>query len=85
MEITTFIMSNGLFKFTQTSFGLLNSGAHCNRVARDVEEQAGEGCKFYVDDTLASSQTVEEHMQLLRRIFQSYIDHGLLVNLKKIS
>ena len=36
-----------------------------------------------MDDTIASSKTFEEHLHLLRRIFQSYRDHGLLVNLKK--
>ena len=41
------------------------------------------GCKFYVDDTLAASKTFEEHMQLLRRIFQSYRDYGLLISPKK--
>ena len=62
---------------------LLNAGARYNRVAHDAEEQAGLGCKFYMDDTLGSSKTFKEHLQLLRRIFQSYRDHGLLIKLKK--
>ena len=48
-----------------------------------MEEQAGPGCKFYVDDTLAASKTFKEHVQLLRKIFQSYWDHGLLISPKK--
>ena len=36
-----------------------------------------------MDDTLGSSKTFKEHLQLLRRIFQSYRDHGLLIKLKK--
>ena len=62
---------------------LLNAGARYNRVAHDAEEQAGLVCKFYMDDTLGSSKTFKEHLQLLRRIFQSYRDHGLLIKLKK--
>ena len=72
-------MPYGLFKFTQLSFSTCY-----NRVNRDTEEQADKGCKLCVDDTQASSWTVEEHLQLLRRIFKSYRNHGLLINPKKM-
>ena len=83
MEVTAFISPYGLYEFTRTSFGLLNAGARYNRVARDAEEQAGQGCRFYVDDTFAASKNFEDHLQLLRRIFRSYRSHGLLISPKK--
>lgn len=39
-------------EFTQTAFGLLNSRARYNWVARDLEQEAGKGCSNYVYDTL---------------------------------
>ena len=45
-------------------------------------KQAGEGCKFYINNTLASSW-IEEYLELLGRIFQACKDLGLLINTKK--
>ena len=57
MDIMAIIRPHGLYEFTWTSFGLLNMVARYNRDLRDLEEQAGEGSRFYVYDTLAISKT----------------------------
>ena len=67
-------------ELNRTAFSLLNAGARYNRVAHDAEVEAGDGCQNYVDDTLGKSKDKEEHLDLLRRIFQSYCSHGLLIH-----
>ena len=79
-EYMAFLTPMGLFEFNRTAFGLLNAGARYNRVAHDAEVEAGDGCQNYVDDTLGRSKDEEEHLDLLRRIFQSYRLHSLLIH-----
>merc|ERR1711973_481748 len=83
-KFTAFITPWGLFQFKKTPFGLLNAGAAFNKVAEAVRQQVDRPTyNVYVDDSLAATKTVDEHLELLRRILQACRDHGLLLSPSK--
>merc|ERR1711973_16067 len=83
-KFTAFITPYGLFQFKKTPFGLLNAGAALNKVAEAVRQQVDRPeYSVYVDDSLAATKTVDEHLELLRRILQACKDHGLLLSPSK--
>ena len=59
-EYTAFCTLLGLFDNTCMVFRLWNAGTRYNRAAKDTEEDAGEGCKNYVDNTLAKLSSKED-------------------------
>merc|ERR1711973_683380 len=80
-KFTAFITPYGLFQFKKKTFGLLNAGAAFNKVAEAVRQQVDRPLySVYVDDSLAATKTVDEHLELLRRILQACKDHGLLLS-----
>ena len=85
-KFTAFVTPFGLFQFKKTPFGLLNAGAAFNKVAEAVRQQVDRPTySVYVDDSLAATKTLDEHLELLRRILQAYQDHGLLLSPSKMN
>merc|ERR1711973_187282 len=83
-KFTAFVTPFGLYQFKKTPFGLLNAGAAFNKVAEAVREQVDSPTySVYVDDSLAATKTVDEHLEFLRRILQACRDHGLLLSPSK--
>ena len=70
---TAFITHSGLYEFNVMPFGLCNAPATFQRLMQKV--LAGLGgveafCSVFIDDVLVFSDTMDEHIEHLRQIFQ---------------
>lgn len=69
----------GLFEFPFMTFGLRNAGQTFQRFIDEVVRGL-DFCYPYVDDILVFSQSLEEHIQHLRLLFQRLRDYGVVIN-----
>lgn len=72
----------GLFEFTHMTFGLCNAGQTFQRFIHEVLR----GLDFvfvYIDDICIASNSIDEHKQHLRTIFERFREYGLMINLSK--
>ena len=81
---TAFISKHGLYEFTSTLFGMINSGATFQRVM----ELALKGlqwhiCIIYIDDCIIFSTTFDEHIERLKLVFQRLREANLKLKPKK--
>ena len=81
---TAFVSRHGLYEFTSTPFGMINSGATFQRVM----ELAMKGlnwqiCIIYIDDCIIFSSTFDEHIERLRLVFQRFRQANLKLKAKK--
>ncbi len=81
-EKTAFITHWGLFEFCVMPFGLTNAPAVFQRLMQKVLSDLKTGCgkecvAVYVDDVLVFSETLEEHLEHLRRVFERLRKAGL--------
>ena len=81
---TAFVSRHGLYEFTSTPFGMINSGATFQRVM----ELAMKGlnwqiCIIYIDDCIIFSSTFDEHIKRLWLVFQRFREANLKLKPKK--
>ena len=81
---TAFVSRHGLYEFTSTPFGMINSGATFQRVM----ELAMKGlnwqiCIIYIDDCIIFSSTFDDHIERLRLVFQRFRMASLKLKPKK--
>lgn len=77
-EISAFITPFGLFSYTVMNFGLQNASATFQRLMNMVV--AGlEGCAVYLGDVVIYSDTWEEHLSQIRKLFDRLSDALLTV------
>ena len=70
MEKTTFITPWGTFYYKVMSFGLKNTGATYQRATVTLfHDMIHKEIEVYVDDMIAKSQTEEEHLVHLEKLF----------------
>lgn len=72
----------GLFKFLCMPFGLRNAAQSFQRFMDEVFH----GLTFsytYINDTLVTSVSPEEHLRHLRLVFERLEEHGILINVNK--
>ena len=82
IERTAFITPEGVFEFLKIPFGLRNSAASFNRLMRMVLGNLdGVGC--FVDDVCIFTDTWEEHISLMRKVFSRLRQAGLTIRLSK--
>ena len=72
----------GLYLFPRTPFGLKNAGQDFQRL---MDEILGEIPRVfvYIDDILVASETPQQHLSDLKRVFTILAENGLVVNRKK--
>src|SRR5690606_5989388 len=84
IEKTAFICSEGLFEFVVMPFGLCNAPATFQRmvdeVLADLDWTAGQG---YIDDVICGSDTFEDHLNDLQRLFDRLIEWELSARMSK--
>ncbi len=85
-EKTAFVTRDGLYEFRAMPFGLCNAPATFQRVMQSA--LAGLGgedpfCSVYIDDVIVYSQTVEEHIRHLGKIFNRLQLIGLKLDPRK--
>ena len=84
MEKTTFITQWGTFCYKVMPFGLKNVGEtyQCAMVAL-FQDMIYHEIKVYVDDMIARSQTKEEHLDHLQKLFDRLKIYKLRLNPNK--
>ena len=83
-EKTAFIVENNLYEFNRMSFGLCNAPATFQRlmnyVLRDV---LGKSALVYLDDVIIFSESYEQHLMDIRKVFSLLQRANLKLKLKK--
>ena len=72
----------GLFVFDRTPFGLKNAGQDFQRMMDEIMADIPH-VFVYIDDILIASTTPDEHLDDLKRVFDSLDANGLVVNKAK--
>ena len=82
--LTAFITYLGLYEFKRMPFGLKNAGATYSRLAQKVKDGIQvEGVEAYLDNVLCHSRDADEHLKVLRHVFQAHKEHGIVLKAKK--
>ena len=83
-EKTTFTTPWGTFMYVKMPFGLMNAGAIFQR-EMDISfvDELGRFIVIYLDDVTVYSQSSEEHLQHLRRMFEKCKKFGISLNPNK--
>ena len=74
-QFTAFTSTRGKFNWTRAPFGLVNSGPIlCKLLAQalDLEPSLYPYTCVYVDDLILFSASLEDHMELLRKLFSAF-------------
>ena len=81
---TAFITARGLYEFLVMPFGLCNAPSTFQRMMDQViEPQYRSFVQTYIDDILIYSDTFEQHLQHIEKVFDLFIKHKLTVKLSK--
>ena len=84
MEKTTFVTHWGTFCYKFTSFGLKNTGETYQRVVVDLfHDMIHYEIEVYVDDMISRSQTEEERLNHLYKLFERLKKYKLRLNPNK--
>lgn len=84
-EFTAFtIPGRGLFQFKRMPFGLTNAPATWQRLIDEVLQADLEPFVFvYLDDVIVISESFEQHLEILQKIFDRLFKAGLTLNRDK--
>lgn len=87
IKYTAFITPFGLFEYLKMPFGLMNAPRVFQRyLTRIFEPLIREGkILLYLDDILIASETIEEHIDVLREVFEIARDNDLQFRVDKCS
>ena len=81
MEKTTFVTQWGTFCYKVMPFGLKNAGATYQHAMVDLfHDMIHHENEVYVDDMIARSQTEEEHLGHLQKLFVRLKEYKLRLN-----
>ena len=82
--LTAFATAIGLWQFARMPFGLKNSGAaYCRLVQKLVDMLGEEGVLAYLDDLLLHTSDPDNHLRLLKLVFQAHRESGIKLNAEK--
>ncbi len=83
-DITAFVTPWGLYQFNVMPFGLTNVSATFQRLMNYVlHDYLNDFVVIYLDDILVCSDTFEEHLAHLRKVFIKLREVNLVIKLKK--
>lgn len=74
---------NGLFEFVRCPYGLKTAGNTWQRLIDGVLRELFAFLYVFVDDIVVFSETKEQHLEHLRRVFQKLSDAELKININK--
>ena len=80
---TAFVCDFGKFEFTRASFGIATSPDFLKDLMNKLFFGFGSFCVIYVEDLLIFSDSLEQHLEHLERIFAKFRTSNLKVKLSK--
>jgi len=81
---TAFTVNNTKYEFNVVPFGLQSSPTFFARVVNNVlYDLLGDRCMAYLDDIVIYTKTKEEHLQVLERVLNRLVEHGIKLKLSK--
>ena len=84
MEKTTFVTQWGTFCYKVMPFGLKNAGATYQRAMVSLfHDMIHHEIEVYIDDMIAKSQTEQEHIDHLKKLFERLKKYKLRLNPNK--
>lgn len=87
VKYTSFITPLGQFEYLKMPFGLKTAPAKFQRFVNTVLEEllrSGD-VVVYLDDILITSETIEKHLDILKKVFRLLVDNKLELRLDKCS
>nr|XP_034320976.1 uncharacterized protein LOC117687844 [Crassostrea gigas] len=75
-SLTAFSTPSGLYQFRTMPFGLVNAPATFSRMMRKLL-QGMNGVENFIDDVIVFTDTFEEHLHILKTVFERLRDAGL--------
>lgn len=81
-EISAFVTPSGLYEYNVLPFGMKNAPATFQRMIQSVI-QGLPNTNAYIDDLVTGSDSWEEHLQDVGRLFQRLSEANMTVNLSK--
>jgi hypothetical protein len=82
-KYTSFVTEFGQFEFTVVPFGIKFASGLCNRIIKQVLDGFEDFVDSFVDDLIVFSNSFEEHIDHIDRVFRRLEKAGLNVNRKK--
>ena len=82
VEKTAIITPFGLYAFTRTPFGLKNAGQDFQRLMDNILGDIPH-VFVYIDDILVASESPEQHLEDLKKVFTILSDNGLVIQRAK--
>uniref|UniRef100_A0A8B9H0C2 ribonuclease H n=1 Tax=Astyanax mexicanus TaxID=7994 RepID=A0A8B9H0C2_ASTMX len=81
-EISAFVTPDSFLQYSVMPFGLRNAPATFQRLMWKVLANV-KNCEAYLDDLVSYSETWEEHLKILRTVFERLKEASLTLNLAK--
>ena len=82
--LTTFSTPFGRYQYLRLPFGVCHAGDDYGRRVSDVFDDLP-ACRRVVEDVVEFSKTYEEHIKLVRQLFQRASDHNVSINVSKLA
>jgi hypothetical protein len=82
-EISAFVTPTGLYQYKVMPFGMKNSPATFQRLINNIITDL-DGCDAYIDDLIIATETWEDHITIIRELFERLSKAKLTINLLKI-
>ena len=82
--LTTFSTPFGRYQYLRLPFGVCHAGDDYGRRVSDVFDDLP-ACRRVVEDVVEFSKTYEEHIKLVRQLFQRASDHNVSINVTKLA
>lgn len=83
IEKTAIITPIGLFEFLRLPFGLRNGSQTFQRFMSNNVLKDMDFLFSFIDDVIVASDTMEEHENHLRQLFQRFTEFGITINIDK--
>lgn len=85
IPFTSFITPHGQYEYTKMPFGLKNAPSVFTRYIRSIFDNLAESGNIliFLDDILIATENLEDHLEMLRKVFDLLIRNNLRLNFEK--